>query len=227
MQRIGGLIFGMALALGAFADPETETETVTERPVMERIRVEALFPGRAMISVDGKRRLLKLGKPSPEGLLLISADSREAVIEVDGERRSYLLGAHVSTQYTAPEAVSAKIWRDESGSYTTVGSINGRVVNFLVDTGASAVAMHDIDAKRLGIAYKLEGDPIYVSTANGTAPAYEVELDRVQVGDIVLRRVRGFVIDAPGSDRILLGMSFLNRVQMTDQGNILMLHQKF
>lgn len=225
MRWIGGLIFGMALALGALADPETEPQP--QRPLLERIRVEALFPGRAMISVDGKRRLLKLGKPSSEGLLLISADSREAVIEVDGERRSYLLGAHVSTRYTAPEAVSAKIWRDESGSYTTVGSINGRVVNFLVDTGASAVAMHGIDAKRLGIAYKLEGDPIYVSTANGTAPAYEVELDRVQVGDIVLRRVRGFVIDAPGSGRILLGMSFLNRVQMTDQGNVLMLHQKF
>ena len=53
---------------------------------VDQITVEALFPGRAMVSVDGQRRLLKLNKPSPEGLLLISADSKEAVIELDGER---------------------------------------------------------------------------------------------------------------------------------------------
>ena len=123
--------------------------------------------------------------------------------------------------------MSAKIWRDQSGGYTTVGSINGRTVNFLVDTGASAVAMHAGDAKRLGIQYRMEGDPIYVSTANGTAPAYEVTLDRVQVGKITLINVRGFVIDSPGSGRVLLGMSFLGRVKMEDQGTVLMLHRKF
>ena len=194
---------------------------------VDQITVEALFPGRAMVSVDGQRRLLKLNKPSPEGLLLISADSKEAVIELDGERQTYPLGSHVSTRYSQPEQVSAKIWRDETGSYTTVGSINGRTVDFLVDTGASAVAMHAVDAKRLGIPYRLEGDPIYVSTANGTAPAYQVTLDRVQVGNITLSRVRGFVIDTPGSGRILLGMSFLGRVKMEDQGAVLMLHKKF
>jgi aspartyl protease family protein len=194
---------------------------------VEQITVEALFSGQAMVRVDGKRRLLKLSKPSPEGLVLISADSREAVIEVDGERRSYRLGSHVSTRYSTPEQVSAKIWRDEHGAYTTVGSINGRTVNFLVDTGASAVALHRADARRLGLDYKIEGNPMYVSTANGTAPAYELELDRVQVGDIVLHNVRGYVIESAGTGRILLGMSFLNRVRIEDQGSVLLLHRKF
>jgi len=160
-------------------------------------------------------------------LLLISADSRQAVIEVDGKRQTYPLGAHVSTQYTQPEVITAKIWRDQSGSYTTVGSINGRTVDFLVDTGATAVAMDTLDAKRLGIQYKLEGDHIYVGTANGRAPAYAVTLDRVQVGDITLHQVAAYVIDGAGSGRVLLGMSFLNRVKMEDQGSVLMLHQKF
>jgi aspartyl protease family protein len=193
----------------------------------EQITVEALFSGQAMVQVNGKRRLLKLNKPSPEGLLLISADSREAVIEVDGERRSYRLGSHVSTRYIEPEQVSAKIWRDESGAYTTVGSINGRTVNFLVDTGASAVALYRADARRLGLDYRIEGNPVYVNTANGTASAFELNLDRVQVGDIVLHNVRGFVIEGSGSGRILLGMSFLNRVKMEDQGSVLLLHKKF
>jgi aspartyl protease family protein len=194
---------------------------------VDQITVEALFSGQAMVQVDGKRRLLKLNKPSPEGVLLISADSHEAVIEVDGERRTYPLGDHVSTHFDKPAQVSAKIWRDKSGAYTTVGTINGRTVNFLVDTGATAIAMYRADAKRLGLAYKLEGTPMYVSTANGTAPAYEVALDRVQVGDIVLHNVQGYVIESGGRGRILLGMSFLNRVRMEDQGAVLMLHRKF
>lgn len=194
---------------------------------VEQISVEALFSGQAMVMVDGKRRLLKLNKASPEGLLLISANSREAVIEYEGKRQTYPLGSHVSTNFSKPEQVSAKIWRDQSGSYTTVGTINGRTVNFLVDTGASAVAMYRSDAQRLGIQYRLEGAPMYVNTANGTAPAYEVTLDRVQVGDILLRQVRGFVIESSGSGHILLGMSFLNRVKMEDQGAVLMLHRRF
>ncbi|MEJ2693398.1 MAG: TIGR02281 family clan AA aspartic protease [Candidatus Thiodiazotropha sp.] len=196
-------------------------------PAVEQITVEALFSGQAMVRVDGKRRLLKLNKPSPEGLVLISADSHAAVIEVDGERRSFPLGSHVSTRFDQPERVSAKIWRNEHGSYTTVGSINGRMVNFLVDTGASAVAMYRADAKRLGLSYKLDGTPMTVSTANGTAPAYEVELSRVKVGDIELRNVRGFVIESTGGGPILLGMSFLNQVKMDDQGSVLLLHRKY
>ncbi|MCU7877346.1 MAG: TIGR02281 family clan AA aspartic protease [Candidatus Thiodiazotropha sp. (ex Lucinoma borealis)] len=180
-----------------------------------------------MVSVDGVRRLLKLNQPSPEGLRLISATSKEAVIELNGERQTYPLGGHITTRFSKPEQLTAKVWRDQAGAYTTVGTINGLTVNFLVDTGATAVAMHANQAKRLGISYRLEGSPIYVSTANGTTPAYDVTLDRVQVGDITLRNIRGFVIDSNGPGRVLLGMSFLNRVKMEDQGSVLVLEQRF
>ncbi len=194
---------------------------------VERIVVEALFPDKAMVSIDGQRRLLKIDQPSPEGVLLISANSREAVLEVDGERQTYPLGGHITTRFTQPDKITAKIWRDQSGAYTTVGSINGRTVNFLVDTGATAVAMHANQARRLGISYRIDGNPIYVNTASGTARAYDVTLDRVQVGDISISQVRGFVIDTDGPPRVLLGMSFLNRVTMEDQGDLLMLQQRF
>lgn len=196
---------------------------------VESIAVEALFTDKVMVKIDGVRRLLKLNKPSPEGVMLISANSREAVIEQNGKRQTYLLGSHVSTSFSQPELATAKIWRDRSGSYTTVGSINGRTVGFLVDTGASAVALHASEARRLGIPYKLEGKRMMVNTANGRAPAYMITLDKVQVGDISLTQVAGFVIDsdADSMGKTLLGMSFLNRVRMEDQGSVLLLHRKF
>ena len=196
---------------------------------VQQIAVEALFSNKAMVKIDGVRRLLKLQQPSPEGVVLISASSKQAVIELNGERQTYTLGSHVSSSFNQPEFSTAKVWRDRSGSYTTVGSINGRMVEFLVDTGASAVALHASEARRLGIPYKLEGKPMIVNTANGRAPAYAVTLDRVQVGDINLTQVAGFVIDIdePSIGKTLLGMSFLNRVRMEDQGSVLLLHKKF
>ncbi|MCG7960380.1 MAG: TIGR02281 family clan AA aspartic protease, partial [Candidatus Thiodiazotropha taylori] len=70
---------------------------------VERIVVEALFADKAMVNIDGTRRLLKLNKPSPEGVLLISATSKQAVIEVDGKRDTYQLGGHISSQFSKPE----------------------------------------------------------------------------------------------------------------------------
>ncbi|MEW8644484.1 MAG: retropepsin-like aspartic protease [Candidatus Thiodiazotropha endolucinida] len=194
---------------------------------VDRVVVEALFTDKAMVTIDGVRRLLKLDKPSPEGVRLISASSKEAVLEVDGERRTYPLGGHITTRFSKPEVITAKVWRNQAGAYTTVGTINGRTVNFLVDTGATAVAMHANQAKRLGIAYKLKGTRILVNTASGSVAAYDVTLDRVQVGDITLNNVRGFIIDNNGPARVLLGMSFLNRVKMEDQGTVLLLEKRF
>ncbi|MES9972461.1 MAG: TIGR02281 family clan AA aspartic protease [Candidatus Thiodiazotropha sp.] len=193
----------------------------------DQIVVEALFTDKAMVTIDGVRRLLKPGKPSPEGVRLISSNSKEAVIEVEGEQRTYPLGGHITTRFSKPELLTAKVWRNQAGAYTTVGSINGRTVNFMVDTGATAVAMHANQAKRLGLSYKLDGKPIIVNTASGTARAYDVTLDRVQVGEITLHNVRGFVIGNNGPARVLLGMSFLNQVKMEDQGSVLLLEKRY
>jgi aspartyl protease family protein len=213
MQILAILMVGLSLIANAQA--------------VEQIVVEALFTDQAMVRIDGQRRLLKLNRRSPEGVILISADSREAVLEVAGERRRCALGSHVSTRFSQPQRLTAKIWRDASGAYTTVGSINGRTVKFLVDTGASGVALEASEARRLGIPYKLEGRRVMINTANGATPGYELTLERVQVGDISLTGVRGFVIEAQGPGKVLLGMSFLNRVKMENQGAVLILQKNF
>jgi len=195
---------------------------------VERLRVVALFSDKAMVEIDGKNRLLKKGKASPEGVLLISADARGAVLEFDGRREAYELGRHVSASYSRPKVQEVRIWRDAHGSYTTVGTINGRTVNMLVDTGASAVAMSEVEARRLAIPYLLTGQVIRVSTASsGNIKGYNVLLDRVQVGDILLRNVRGTVIEGNSPREVLLGMTFLGQLQMENSGSVLLLKTKY
>ena len=192
-----------------------------------QVSVLALFQNKAMLKIDGKSRLLKAGQVSPEGVRLISANAREAVIEVNGRRDSYKLGQHVSVQFAQPESKEVRISRDTSGSFFTFGTINGQMVKMLVDTGATAIAMNEPTARRLGIPYWLKGEKSWVNTASGTAQAYSMILDRVQVGSILLRRIRGVVIKGNYPREVLLGMSFLKQVEMENQGNVLLLRSKF
>lgn len=195
---------------------------------VERLRVVALFSDKAMVEIDGKKRLLKKGKTSPEGVLLISADARGAVLEIDGKRESYELGRHVSASYSKPKVQEVQIWRNTQGSYTTVGTINGRTVNMLVDTGASSVAMSEVEARRLAIPYRLTGKVVRVSTASsGNVKGYRVLLDRVQVGDILLRNVQGTVIEGSSPREVLLGMTFLGQLQMENSGSMLLLKTRY
>ncbi|HEB95463.1 MAG TPA: TIGR02281 family clan AA aspartic protease [Sedimenticola thiotaurini] len=158
---------------------------------------------------------------------LISANARGAVIEIDGERGEYRVGSHVGTRFSAPVTREAKIWRDRQGAYRTVGTINGRMADMLIDTGATSVAMSETEARRLGIPYRLEGERTGVRTASGSARAYAVRLDQVRVGAIELRGVDAVVIEGDAPPQVLLGMSFLKRVVMENQGALLVLRSKF
>ncbi len=190
------------------------------------ITVLALFPGKAMLSIDGDNRLLRKGQRSPEGVLLVSADSRGAVIEREGRRERLALGHHIGTSYASRSQAEARIWRDRNRSYGTRGSINGHAVEMLVDTGATAVALSETQAKRLGLDYR-KGHLVGLSTASGTARGWEVRLNRVRVGEIQLRDVRAVVVEGDSPRRVLLGMSFLSRVRMDDRGDMLVLRTKF
>ena len=194
---------------------------------VKRLRVVALFPDKAMVEIDGKQRFLRAGKPSPEGVLLISADAHGAVLEVDGRREKYELGSHVGGSFSAPKLREVRIMRANNGAYLTSGSINGRSVDMLVDTGATSVAMSETEAKRLGIQYRLEGRETGVNTASGFARAYAVTLDRVKVGAIQLLNIEAMVIEGSAPKRVLLGMSFLSQVEMDNQGSVLLLRAKW
>jgi aspartyl protease family protein len=192
---------------------------------VEHLQVLGLFRDKAVLRIDGQRRVLGVGQTSPEGVTLISADSQAAVLEVDGRRTRYGLGADVSAHLSAPPERLVQVPRDQAGMYRTVGSINGLPVNFLIDTGASRVAMNATEARRLGIDFRVTGDPGAVETASGVERAWRVRLDRVTVGAIDLNGVEGMVLEGTRPREVLLGMSFLGRIEMRDQGNLLRLRQ--
>lgn len=190
------------------------------------IVVLGLFKGKAIVNIDGQRRVLKKGKPSPEGVILISADSDAAILEVDGEQQEFKLGRHVGTSFKNKSNAEAKIM-PVNGMYNITGFINGSPVNFLVDTGATWIAMNIHRARSLGINFRYSGKRSMVSTANGVVPVYRVMLEKVRVGEIELSNVEAAVLEGNSPSEVLLGNSFLNRVQMQRDGQVLLLKQKF
>ena len=191
------------------------------------VRVYALFPDMVVLEISGQQRQLRVGDVSPEGIKLISSNGDVAILEMLGVRKQYSLGTRfsvkISTENTAP--TTARIGK-VNGMYSTAGSINGQPVSFLVDTGASWVVMNSRVARRLGINYRYKGTKSTAETASGTANVYLVSLDKIQVGTITLRNVQGAVIENYRSDEILLGMSFLSRVDMRRDGSILLLQKR-
>ena len=106
------------------------------------------------------------------------------------------------------------------------GSINGFQVDFVVDTGATLISMNKHQAKRIGLDYKLTGKEARSSTASGLSKIYIVRLDKVRVGDIEISNVEGAVHDSDFPKVILLGNTFLNRVNMKREGKILQLQDR-
>jgi len=190
--------------------------------------VEALFKDKAMINIDGKRVLLKAGQEK-KGLTLVSTDTYKqvAIIEIDGQSDSYDLGRQIGGGYAKPKISELMISPDRKGSYFSNGQINGRSINFLLDTGASSVAMSENIARGLDLDYLDETQKIMVSTAGGNQVGYQVVLSEVSVGGITLNNVEGIVISGSSPAVTLLGMSFLSQLEIEQKHNLMVLRKKF
>ena len=126
------------------------------------------------------------------------------------------------TDYAEGNIRQVALQRNKFGHYVTAGKVNGQDVVFMLDTGATGVAIPDHIARRLNIE---RGSAFRVNTANGTTIAYQAQLNSVSVGDIKLSNVHGAITPAYKSDEILLGMSFLQYVEFTQRGDTLILKQ--
>lgn len=190
------------------------------------IVVVGLFKDQAVVEINDKQRVLKIGKTSPEGVTLISANSRSAVLEKDGVTETYKLGTRISTNFTPPVSQPVVSLWPINGMYTTTGSVNGYSVDFLVDTGASAIALNAATARRLDLDY-LKGQKVGVKTASGIEVGYHVVLDEVQIGDIKLNNIRAMVLDGEQPERALLGMTFLEQLDIERKNERMDLKKRF
>ena len=194
---------------------------------VEKINVLGLFKDKAIVKIDGKQRILVVNKASPEGVLLVSANSREAVLEIEGKRKAYTLGAHIGSKFKkARGGKTSTIAPDSNGMYWVSGSINGFQMSFIVDTGATLISMNKHDARRIGLNYKLEGRVSSANTASGVSKIYIMKLDKVKVGDIEVRDVEGAIHDSDFPKVALLGNTFLNKVSMKREGKLLQLESR-
>jgi aspartyl protease family protein len=177
----------------------------------------------ALLMIDGQPRTVRLGE-SVQGVKLVSLDGGQAVVEVGGARRSLTLGgtpASVGGGGGGSTGSKIVLTAGSGGHFTTLGSINGRSVPFLVDTGATAVSMSQAQAEQLGVRYR-EGRRLVAQTANGAVQAYVVSLTTVRIGDVEVHGVEALVIPAQMS-HVLLGNTFLSRFQMRRDNDILTL----
>lgn len=191
------------------------------------ISVVALFPGKAMLIVDkSKPRTLRAGE-TYAGVTLISATSDEAIVSINGKKQRLRIGEGVYSALSAQsERATVVLTPNQSGHFVSSGSINGASVRFMVDTGATMVSMNLDEARRAGVNY-LAGERGYSQTANGITAVYKVKLGQVTLGDITLRDIDGVVHENNALPLVLLGMSFLGKLEMRREGESLTLIKRY
>jgi aspartyl protease family protein len=191
------------------------------------VSLAGVFGRKAVLVIDGgSPRTLAPGASSPEGVRLLSIEGDSVWVEIDGKREQLRIGQHVaSSRSESPGAATIHLNADAQGHFMSAGAINGAAVNFMVDTGATVIAIGRADARRAGID-TARGRAITVQTANGVVRAWRIRLHSVKVGAVTLRDIDAAVmeIDMPYA---LLGMSFLNRMDMQRNGQIMTLKQRF
>jgi aspartyl protease family protein len=207
----------------------TITLTAPSLFAAEKIQLFALFKDKAIIKIDGARRVLARGETSPEGVRLLATDTllEVAEIELDGRRETLKLGVVSAAGFADPKTSGNVTLYADRGFFYSDGKINGAPVRFLVDTGANAVALSSQAAKRIGLDYKRKGRRGIASTAGGMVPMYSIKLESVTVGDITLYNVEAGVIEGDHPTDVLLGMSFLGRVDMKRDGDKMELTKRY
>jgi aspartyl protease family protein len=179
----------------------------------------------AVLVVDGgDPKTVRVGQKW-NGITVLSVARDRATVEIDGLRRMLIQGPHSSAPGTGSGRAETTLAADAYGHFVANGAVNGQAVRFVVDTGATVVALPARDAQRLGLDYR-RGPQGSAQTAGGTVPVYRLSLESVKLGDIELRSVDAIVIEQ-GLETALLGMSFLNRVEMKRDGSTMTLTRRF
>jgi len=172
----------------------------------------------------GEPKTVKVGQ-TWNGITVLAVERDRATVDIRGEKRVLPIGQHYRAAGMTTDRGKVVLAADPRGHFFADGAVNGIPVRFVVDTGATVVALPRQDAERLGLDYR-HGQRAMTHTANGVVPTYLLKLDTVRIGGIEVHNVDAAVIDG-GLEQALLGMSFLNRVQLERDGATMTLIQRF
>jgi len=190
------------------------------------VRVVAITPGRSADVVIGRGPpvTIEVGE-TVDGVTLRRADRAGALLTVDGNTRQVPLVPDTGWAGGASVSGSVTLEAGPGGQFFTSGTVNGRSMRFVVDTGATLTMLSRADAQRIGLDYR-GGTPVRTATANGVANRWRTSLDSVRVGDATVRDVDAIVVDNDTLPVGLLGMSFLAHFDMQRQGSTLVLRRR-
>jgi aspartyl protease family protein len=190
------------------------------------VSLVGVIGGKAAVVVvdDGEPKTVKVGQ-TWRGVTVLSVDRESALMEIEGTRRTLQQGQHYRRAAVTSDRAQVTLAAGPGGHFVGEGAVNGKSIRFLVDTGATSIALPASFAQRAGIDFR-KGEPGLSNTANGLVTVFRVNLDTVRLGDIELQSVDAVVFEA-GLDTALLGMSFLNRVDMKREGDTMTLTRRF
>lgn len=189
------------------------------------VKVIALFAGKALLQVGDKQKIVVAGETF-EGVLLKSASGRGAVVVMDGREVKLNLNQSIAGNFKKPERSTMRIYPDALGMYVVRGSINGQPTRFLVDTGATYVTLSGRKARQLKIDFR-EGVQSTAETASAVVPVWQIKLDSVKIGNILVRDVNATVIEGNQPSDVLLGNSFLRHTSINQAGSVLQIEKRF
>jgi len=193
----------------------------------QSVAMSGSMGSKALLVVDGSApKAVSVGQVH-KGVKVLSVNADQATVEVAGKRLVVQMGGSPVSAGRAAAAGGSQIvlTAGSGGHFRTLGSINGKSVEFMVDTGATLVAMGEDDAKRLGIPYET-GRKSRASTANGVVDTYLVRLQKVRIQDVEVQDVEA-AVSMGSMHGVLLGNSFLTRFQMKRDNDQLTLTRRF
>lgn len=194
----------------------------------QSVALQGMLGNKALLIVDGAPPKTVAPGETHKGVKVLSTAGDQAVVEVEGKRQTLRVGeapANVGGSGGGASGNRIVLTAGTGGHFTTSGAINGRAAHFMVDTGATLVAMGLDDAQRLGIDYR-KGLVGRSNTANGPVVAYRVKLASLRIGDVEVYDVDAAVLGS-NMNTILLGNSFLTRFQMTRNNDQMILERRY